>query len=99
MGGNLGRRLIWKFTSQSGEDGTMGLLTCIGCDFGSNGRSCRKEDMTVAVESGDFWGPLGRGFCGLACKMPAEENADEESQDNLVASNYKAAYYWARYLY
>merc|ERR1712060_621852 len=75
---NTGMKLFQNYASQSEQDGTMGLLTCMCMDRGSNGKTSTVTDMTVAVESGDFWGPVGRGFAGVAAKLPAEKNADQE---------------------
>eukprot|EP00929_Paragymnodinium_shiwhaense_P002689 TRINITY_DN102993_c0_g1_i1.p1 TRINITY_DN102993_c0_g1~~TRINITY_DN102993_c0_g1_i1.p1 ORF type:complete len:383 (+),score=79.23 TRINITY_DN102993_c0_g1_i1:91-1149(+) len=80
---NTAMKFFQNFTAQSEQDGTMGLLTCMCLEKGSNGSSAKGTDMTVAVESGDLWGPAGSGFTGLAAKLPAEINADKDSQDNL----------------
>lgn len=80
---NSAMKFFQNWASQSEHDGTMGLLTCMCLEKGSNGNSAKASDMTVAVESGDFWGPVGRGFAGLAAKLPAEINADKDSQENI----------------
>jgi len=80
---NSSMKLCQNCMSQSESDGTMGLLTCMCLEKGSNGNSAKADDMTVAVESGDLWGPVGTGFAGVACKLPAEINADKDSQDNI----------------
>eukprot|EP00931_Biecheleriopsis_adriatica_P091390 TRINITY_DN65273_c0_g1_i1.p1 TRINITY_DN65273_c0_g1~~TRINITY_DN65273_c0_g1_i1.p1 ORF type:complete len:389 (-),score=96.67 TRINITY_DN65273_c0_g1_i1:129-1187(-) len=80
---NASMKLFQKYASQSEQDGTMGLLTCMCLEKGSNGNSVQANDMTVTVESGDFWGPAGRGFAGVAAKLPPEINADKGSQENL----------------
>jgi NAD(P)-dependent dehydrogenase (short-subunit alcohol dehydrogenase family) len=80
---NNAMKAFQNFASQSEQDGTMGLLTCMCLENGSNGKSAKTSDMTVTVESGDLWGPVGRGFAGVAAKLPAEINADKVSQENL----------------
>jgi NAD(P)-dependent dehydrogenase (short-subunit alcohol dehydrogenase family) len=80
---NTAMKFFQNCTSQSEQDGTMGLLTCMCLDKGSNGKSAKATDMTVPIESGDLWGPVGRGFAGVAAKLPAEKNADKDSQENI----------------
>lgn len=80
---NAAMKFFQNFASQSEQDGTMGLLTCMCLEKGSSGTSAKAGDMTVAVETGDLWGPVGRGFAGLAAKLPPEVNADKDSQENI----------------
>merc|ERR1739845_241004 len=74
---NNAMKFFQNYTSQSEQDGTMGLLTCMCLEKGSNGASAKSSDMTVAVETGDLWGPAGKGLAGVAAKLPAEKNADK----------------------
>jgi NAD(P)-dependent dehydrogenase (short-subunit alcohol dehydrogenase family) len=71
--GGMGKaftKWLMSFVSQSGEDGTMGLLSATA-----------KSD----VKSGDFFGPASTsgGLVGLMNTEEEEKLADEESRDML----------------